>query len=501
MIIPSITEAEKLAEQSTVIPLRRELLSDVKTPIEVLRILKSVGRHCFILESVENQERWGRYTFLGYDPKLEISCLDGELTVKDVRSGKSETSHTDHPAEYIRGLLDKYKSPDPEKLPGLPSFSGGLVGYFGYDYIKYSEPCLRTNENREPKFNDENFKDVDLMLFDKVVAFDNLRQKMILIVNISTENLAKNYREGEHILGEMTELIRHGKLAPEPKSRLTSEFRQLFSKERYCEIVERAKHYIREGDIFQVVPSNRLDADFEGSLLDTYRILRTTNPSPYMFYFSSDDMEAAGASPETLVKLEDGILHTFPIAGSRPRGATPEEDARLEAELLSDEKELAEHNMLVDLGRNDLGKISEFGTVEVEQYMQILKFSHIMHICSTVRGKLRKGLTALDAVDAVLPAGTLSGAPKIRACEIIDELENCKRGIYGGAVGYIDLRGNLDTCIGIRLCYKKNGRVFVRSGGGVVSDSVPETEYIETVNKAKAVVKALEAVSAKESDL
>lgn len=491
MIYPTLDEAQKLSESGcTVIPMRRELFADIKTPIEVLRILKSSGRHCFMLESVENQERWGRYTFLGYEPKLEISCLDGELTVKDIQSGKTEISQTNHPAEYIRTLLEGFKSPDPGKLPGLPSFSGGLVGYFGYDYIKYSEPRLKLDAK-----DDENFKDVDLMLFDKVIAFDNLRQKMILIVNIASDNLEINYRDGEKILDEMTELIKHGKPAPEPKSRLTSEFRQLFNKEQYCEIVERAKHYIHEGDIFQCVPSNRLDADFEGSLLDTYRMLRTINPSPYMFYFSSDDMEVAGASPETLVKLEDGILHTFPIAGSRPRGATPEEDARLEAELRVDEKELAEHNMLVDLGRNDLGKISEFGTVEVEEYMQILKFSHIMHICSTVRGKLRKGLTALDAVDAVLPAGTLSGAPKIRACEIINELENNKRGIYGGAVGYIDFRGNLDTCIGIRLCYKKNGRVFVRSGGGVVADSVPETEYMETVNKAKAVVKALEAVT------
>lgn len=492
MVFPELTQAKMLTSRvgCAVIPLSRELLSDIKTPIEVLRILRTASRHCFILESVENQERWGRYTFLGYDPKLEISCIDGEVTIKDIRTGKRGRFRTEHPAEYIRELLDKYKSPSPEALPGLPSFSGGLVGYFGYDYIKYGEPRLKLDAK-----DDEGFKDVDLMLFDKVIAFDSLRQKMILIVNIEASDLERNYREGVRILDEMTELIRGGKPAPEPRSRLTSEFRQLFDKEQYCGIVERAKHYIREGDIFQCVPSNRLDADFEGSLLDTYRMLRTTNPSPYMFYFSSDDMEAAGASPETLVKLEDGILHTFPIAGSRPRGKTPEEDAMLEAELLSDEKELAEHNMLVDLGRNDLGKISEFGSVEVERYMQILKFSHIMHICSTVRGRLRKGLTALDAVEAVLPAGTLSGAPKIRACEIINELENCKRGIYGGAIGYIDLRGNLDTCIGIRLCYKKNGRVFVRSGGGVVADSVPETEYIETVNKAKAVVRALEAVT------
>lgn len=495
MIFPTKEEAAKLSEY-TVIPLRRELFSDIKTPIEVLRILKSEGRHCFMLESVENQERWGRYTFLGYEPKLEISCLDGEVTVKDIRSGESEVFHTAHPAEYIRGLLSKYKAPPPDKLAGLPVFCGGLVGYFGYDYIKYSEPRLKLDAK-----DDENFKDVDLMLFDKVIAFDSLRQKIILIVNISTDNLEANYCEGEKILDEMAKLIRLGKPAAEPTSRLTSEFRRLFDKDRYCEIVERAKHYIREGDIFQCVPSNRLDADFEGSLLDTYRVLRTTNPSPYMFYFSSDDMEVAGASPETLVKLEDGVLHTFPIAGSRPRGATPEEDARFEAELRIDEKELSEHNMLVDLGRNDLGKISSFGSVEVEKYMEILKFSHIMHICSTVTGKIRDGFDALDAVDAVLPAGTLSGAPKIRACEIINELENNKRGIYGGAIGYIDFRGNLDTCIGIRLCYKKNGRVFVRSGGGVVADSVPETEYIETVNKAKAVVRALEAVTNGEVEL
>lgn len=495
MAFPSIEEARRLSD-CTIIPLKRELLSDIRTPIEVLRLLRSVGRHCFILESVENQERWGRYTFLGYDPKLEISCLDGQLTVKDVRTGRCDITKTPHPAKYIKELMAKYIAPSSEELPGFPSFTGGLVGYFGYDYIKYSEPRLKLDAD-----DDENFKDVDLMLFDKVIAFDNLRQKIILMVNISTDNLEGNYRVGEQALNEMTDLIKRGKAPAESRSRLTSEFRQLFSKDQYCDIVERAKHYIREGDIFQVVPSNRLDADFEGSLFDTYRVLRTTNPSPYMFYFSSGDMEVAGASPETLVKLENGVLHTFPIAGSRPRGSTPEEDARFMSELRADEKELSEHNMLVDLGRNDLGKISEFGSVEVEQYMQILKFSHIMHICSTVTGRLRKGFGPLDAVDAVLPAGTLSGAPKIRACEIINELENCKRGIYGGAVGYIDFRGNLDTCIGIRLCYKKNGRVFVRSGGGIVADSVPETEYTETVNKAKAVVKALEAVTKEGADL
>lgn len=257
-------------------------------------------------------------------------------------------------------------------------------------------------------------------------------------------------------------------------------------------MVEKAKSYIREGDVFQIVLANRLSAPFSGSLLNAYRVLRTLNPSPYMFYFSGTDVEVAGASPETLVKLENGVLHTFPLAGTRPRGRTPEEDQALEQELLGDEKELAEHNMLVDLGRNDLGKVSRFGTVEVESFHTIQRYSHVMHIGSTIRGELRPGCDALDAVEAVLPAGTLSGAPKLRACQLIGELEGEKRGIYGGAVGYIDFTGNLDTCIAIRLAYRKNGRVFVCSGAGVVYDSVPEKEYEECLNKAKAVVSALQ---------
>ena len=256
-------------------------------------------------------------------------------------------------------------------------------------------------------------------------------------------------------------------------------------------MVEKAKHYIHEGDIFQIVLSNRLEADYEGSLLNTYRILRTLNPSPYMFYFSSADLEVAGASPETLVKLQDGVLHTFPLAGTRPRGKTEEEDKRLEEDLLQDEKELAEHNMLVDLGRNDIGRISKFGSVKVEKYHQVERYSHVMHIGSTVRGEIRDDCDALDAVGSILPAGTLSGAPKIRACQLINDLENNKRGIYGGGIGYIDFTGNLDLCIAIRIAYKKNGKIFVRSGAGIVADSVPEKEYQECINKAAAVVAAL----------
>ncbi|MDE5598299.1 MAG: anthranilate synthase component I family protein, partial [Lachnospiraceae bacterium] len=274
--------------------------------------------------------------------------------------------------------------------------------------------------------------------------------------------------------------------------KLLGEVTPLFDKERYCEMVEKAKRHIHEGDIFQIVLSNRLSAPFEGSLFNTYRVLRTINPSPYMFYFSGTDVEVAGASPETLVKLENGILHTFPLAGTRPRGKTEAEDIALETELLADKKELAEHNMLVDLGRNDLGKISKFGTVQVEKLHSIERYSHVMHIGSTVRGEIREDCDALDAIEAVLPAGTLSGAPKIRACQLIGELENNKRGIYGGAIGYIDFTGNMDTCIAIRIAYKKNGKVFVRSGAGIVADSIPDKEYQECINKAKAVINALE---------
>ena len=368
----------------------------------------------------------------------------------------------------------------------LPSFTGGLVGYFSYDYVKYSNPKLKLDAKDE-----EGFKDVDVMLFDKVIAFDNVKQKIIIMVTVKTDELEKNYETAVQIIKKIAKMIIRGEMKREQPGCLKTEFKPLFQKDEYCRMVEKAKEYIYQGDIFQVVLSNRLEAEYEGSLLNTYRIMRTTNPSPYMFYFSSDDMEVAGASPETLVKLENGVLHTFPLAGTRPRGKDRQEDLALEKDLLADEKECAEHNMLVDLGRNDIGKISKYGTVDVEEYMQVLRYSHVMHIGSTVRGQIRDDKTALDAVEAVLPAGTLSGAPKYRAMEIINELENNKRGIYGGAVGYLDFTGNLDTCIGIRLAYKKNGKVFVRSGAGIVADSIPEKEFQECINKAKAVVEAI----------
>ncbi len=480
VIMPSKEEIEKIAAEGKykVLPVSCELLSDFITPIETMRILKNVSSHCYLLESAQANETWGRYTFLGYDPKLEISCVKGQMKIGDL------SIQTEDPAGYLRQILAEYKSP---RFSYLPSFTGGLVGYFSYDYLGYSEPSVRCKAE-----DTENFKDVDLMLFDQVIAFDNLRQKIILIVNMSLENPEEEYNKAVRRLQQLIDLLKNGEKKEEPAGKLLGKAEPLFDQEQYCQMVEKAKHYIKEGDIFQIVLSNRLCAPFEGSLLNTYRMLRTINPSPYMFYFSGTDVEVAGASPETLVKLENGILHTFPLAGTRPRGKTPQEDAALEKELLADEKELAEHNMLVDLGRNDLGKISKFGTVQVEKLHSIEHYSHVMHIGSTVRGEIAEGYDALDAVAAVLPAGTLSGAPKIRACQLIAELENNKRGIYGGAIGYIDFTGNMDTCIAIRIAYKKNGKVFVRSGAGIVADSVPEKEYQECLNKARASLKALE---------
>ena len=332
---------------------------------------------------------------------------------------------------------------------------------------------------------------MDLMLFDKVIAFDHYKQKVLLIAGVMTKDLEASYEKAVKELDEMAALIKNGKQEEFPSLVLKSEITPEFPKEQYAAMVKKAKEYIREGDIFQVVLSNPMRAKATGSLFDTYRVLRATNPSPYMFYFSSDDIEIAGASPETLVKLHDGKLSTFPLAGTRPRGRTREEDLELENGLLKDEKELAEHNMLVDLGRNDIGKISKIGTVEVEKYLCVERFSHVMHLGSTVSGRIREDKDAVDAVDAILPAGTLSGAPKFRACQIIEELEKSKRGIYGGAIGYLDFSENLDTCIAIRLVYKKNGEICIRSGAGIVADSVPEKEFEECCNKAKAVVQAI----------
>ena len=482
MIFPSLDRVKAIAPGYDIVPVYMEILSDVRTPISVLKALKQVSSHTYLLESADNSNHWGRYSFLGYDPKIELFCKNHKMTIKD---GTTRTFECSNPAAEIRNILSQYKSP---RLEELPTFTGGFVGYFACEYIRYIEPTLDfpTSDDDSAMVND-----VDLMLFDKVIAFDHYKNKIYLIANISTNDLERNYNKAELELKALADLVVNGKEANIPKGILKTEFTSEFTKDEFEAVVKKTQHYIKEGDIFQCVVSNRREAEFDGSLLNAYRVLRTLNPSPYMFYLSGGNVELTGASPETLVKLTDGKMYTFPIAGTMRRGKTEAEDLAIEEKLINDEKELAEHNMLVDLGRNDLGKIAKFGSVKVEALHMLQRFSHVIHITSTVSGDIQDGKDALDAIGATLPAGTLSGAPKIRAIEILHELEKSPRGVYGGAVGYIDFSGNMDVCIGIRMAMNKGGKVYVRAGAGIVRDSVPASEYNETLIKGQSMISAI----------
>ena len=482
MIFPSLDRVKAIAPGYDIVPVYMEILSDVRTPISVLKALKQVSSHTYLLESADNSNHWGRYSFLGYDPKIELFCKNHKMTIKD---GTTRTFECSDPAAEIRNILSQYKSP---RLEELPTFTGGFVGYFACEYIRYIEPTL---DFPTPDDDPAMVNDVDLMLFDKVIAFDHYKNKIYLIANISTNDLERNYNKAELELKALADLVVNGKEADVPKGVLKTEFTSEFTKDEFEEVVKKTQHYIKEGDIFQCVVSNRREAEFDGSLLNAYRVLRTLNPSPYMFYLSGGNVELTGASPETLVKLTDGKMYTFPIAGTMRRGKTEAEDLAIEEKLINDEKELAEHNMLVDLGRNDLGKIAKFGSVKVEALHMLQRFSHVIHITSTVSGDIQDGKDALDAIGATLPAGTLSGAPKIRAIEILHELEKSPRGVYGGAVGYIDFSGNMDVCIGIRMAMNKGGKVYVRAGAGIVRDSVPASEYNETLIKGQSMISAI----------
>lgn len=477
---PDCDEILKMAPDYDIIPVCREIYADVITPITLLRKLAAVSKRYYLLESVEGGEKWGRYSFFGFDPVMRVKCSCGKVTIE--KDSEETEKVTDKPLEVLREILKDYKAP---RLAGLPPFAGGFVGYFAYAMIGYAEPKLKIKKGT--------FNDYDMMLFDKVIAYDHLKQKISIIVNMKTDKVMENYGKATAQIQDLANLIRSQQTADIPVSKSKIDFTCNVSKEEYCKLVEKTKEYIVDGDIFQAVISRQFSSPYEGSLINPYRVLRTTNPSPYMVYMKIDDEEIMSTSPETLVRLENGRLTTFPVAGSRPRGLTEEKDQELEADLLSDEKELSEHNMLVDLGRNDLGRISKFDSVEVTKYMMIHKYSKIMHICSQVEGDIRDDCDALSAIESVLPAGTLSGAPKIRACEIIEELESEERGVYGGALGYLDFTGNMDTCIAIRMAVKKDGRVYVQAGGGIVADSIPENEYRESANKAAAVMNAIKA--------
>jgi anthranilate synthase component 1 len=492
---PEVKEVIRLAKQHNLIPITRSLLADMETPIRVFQHFFSEKR-AFLLESVEGGVKWARYSFIGTDPFLTIFAKNGTITVE---AGEEKKQLPGKPLEVLKAYLRGYSSP---ALPDLPRFTGGAVGFFGYDLLSYYEklPAHR--------IDDLQMNDIEFMFCDQVIVFDHFKQQVKVVANVhipdkaTDDEIVKAYNEACRKIDAMIGTLRkpsasfavsHNSI---PADVGMGDVKSNVSKEKFISNVERAKEYIRAGDIFQVVLSQRFEIATEASPLQVYRILRTMNPSPYMYCLKMDDEVIVGTSPELLVRVEDEKVETRPIAGTRPRGDTPEQDHALEKELLADEKERAEHLMLVDLGRNDIGRVAEFGTVKCDTFMEIERYSHVMHIVSNVSGRMRKDKDFFDAFISCLPAGTVSGAPKLRAMEIIAELENEARGSYAGAIGYLGFSGNLDTCITIRTIVFKGGKAYVQAGAGIVWDSVPEKEFEETVNKAKAMIKSIRMAEA-----
>lgn len=485
----------KLADTYNLIPIVRHVMADTETPIRLFQHFYR-ERRAFLLESVEGGVKWARYSFIGTDPFMLIQGKNGEMHIE--QQGEIKTLR-EKPLELLKEHLRSFRSPS---IADLPPFTGGAIGFFGYDLLQYYEklPAHRVD--------DLNMNDMQFMFCDQIIVFDHFKQQIQIIGNVhigdgAAENdIAAAYERAlsrieatiERIQQPLpTSIMAGGTIPSDPE---LGEVQSNVTKEQFIANVDKAKEYIRAGDIFQVVLSQRFSIETTVDPLHVYRVLRTMNPSPYMYYLKMDDEIIVGTSPEALVKVDDGVVETRPIAGTRPRGATEEEDVALEKELLADEKECAEHLMLVDLGRNDIGRVSEFGTVRCDSYMTIERYSHVMHIVSNVSGKLRKDKDFFDAFVSCMPAGTVSGAPKLRAMEIIAELENEARGPYAGAIGYLGFGGSLNTCITIRTIVFKNGRAYVQAGAGIVWDSVPENEYTETVNKAKASLKAIRAAEA-----
>ena len=468
------------------IPLACETLADFDTPLSIYLKLADQP-NSYLLESVQGGEKWGRYSMIGLPSRTVLRVHGYHVSI--LHDGVEVESHdVEDPLAFVETFKDRYKVAD---IPGLPRFNGGLVGYFGYDCVRYVEKRLGASPNPDPL----GVPDILLMVSDAVVVFDNLAGKMHAIVLVDPVD-AQAYEQGQAQLENLLDKLRQpitprrgldlsGPLPPEPT------FRSSYTRDDYEKAVGRIKEYILAGDCMQVVPSQRMSIDFTAAPIDLYRALRCFNPTPYMYFFNFGDFHVVGSSPEVLVRVEDNLVTVRPIAGTRPRGATEEADRALEDDLLSDDKEIAEHLMLIDLGRNDVGRVSATGSVRLTEKMVIERYSNVMHIVSNVTGQLREGLTAMDALRAILPAGTLSGAPKIRAMEIIDELEPVKRGVYGGAVGYLAWNGNMDTAIAIRTAVIKDGELHVQAGGGIVADSVPALEWEETINKRRAMFRAV----------
>ncbi len=464
------------------VPLVREVLADLDTPLSCYLKLAN-GAYSYLFESVQGGEKWGRYSIIGLPAKRIIKVFKNTIKVFSGGQLISEQD-VDDPLEWIESYQKKFKVAE---IAGLPRFTGGLVGYFGYDTIRYIEKKLAHSENPDELHT----PDILLMLSEEVVVFDNLRGKLYLIVNAKYDQ----YDTANQYLNRLEQRLRE----PVPLYKAIScsntieesDFKSAFTQKGFMDAVQKAKDYITAGDIMQVVLSQRLSIDYNAPPLDLYRALRSLNPSPYMYYMNLDDFQIVGSSPEILVRLEEDKLTVRPIAGTRKRGATEQRDKELEIELLNDPKELAEHLMLIDLGRNDAGRVSQTGTVTLTDKMFIERYSHVMHIVSNVTGKLLPNLSAIDVLRATFPAGTVSGAPKIRAMEIIDELEPSKRGVYSGAIGYLAWNGNMDTAIAIRTAVIKDKKLHIQAGAGIVYDSIPELEWKETMNKGRAIFKAV----------
>ena len=483
MIQPDFKTVKKFARGCGLVPIAQELLADTETPVSAYLKIRAQSSYAFLFESVVGGEQIGRYSFLGVDPFLIFRSHGAKIAIEDTSTGQVR-EFEGNPIAELRGLLAKYRS---QRVEGFPRFTGGAVGYVSYDAVRLIERIPNTVED------DLLMDDVLLMFFDSVLAFDNVTHKVHVMVNVHTAgDLAANYAEAVERIDALIETLARPVDATMKPGTSSCAVTSNTSKEAYMDIVARCREYIVAGDIFQVVPSQRFAIEVSVDALDIYRTLRTVNPSPYMFHVDLKDHQLVGASPELLVRVEDGVVQVRPIAGTRWRGKTAAEDRALAKDLLTDEKERAEHIMLLDLGRNDIGRVSRFNSVRVTEQMTIERYSHVMHIVSNVRGELLDEVDALDALFACYPAGTVSGAPKIRAMEIIDEMETTRRGPYAGAVGYIDFAGNMDTCIAIRTMLIKAGKAYVQAGGGVVFDSDPEYEYQETVNKARALFRAVE---------
>ena len=483
-ITPSKTEFLSRARTGNLIPVSCELMADLETPISAFMKLRD-GGDAYLLESVEGGERFGRYSFIGVGPATRVRAHGRQVEV----TGPSGTTIRDaDPLDVTRDLLSVYK---PVIDPNLPPFSGGAVGYFGYDVARLWERL----PNRPP--DPLGLPDCYLVITDAVVVFDHVSHSLRVIVNAHVNgDAAAAYRSAVDALERIHARLRAPLVVPEAHGRIETMMDQQMSSADFIKAVERAREYVAAGDIFQVVLSRRFSAKAEGvDALDIYRSLRRVNPSPYLFLLDFDGVKIIGSSPELLVKLENGVVESRPLAGTRPRGLDAADDLRLGAELTGDEKERAEHTMLVDLGRNDLGRVCRYGTVEVTELMSVERYSHVMHIVSNVQGQLDEGRDAFDVLRACFPAGTVSGAPKIRAMEIIDELEPHSRGPYAGAVGFIGYSGNMETAITIRTMFMAGNRIYLQAGAGIVADSIAEREYLETVNKAKALVRALEMTS------